>query len=198
MIRLSDGVYTWGYFNTEKKYNFNGFLLSGPGGTVVVDPPTLSRDDEAYYEQLGLRPDLFVITNRNHVRGLDWFLKGTPAPVAMHADEVGQVDIKVDRKLKDGDVLACGLEVVHLPGKSPGEIGLYWRQRRILVIGDAMIAPGGVLKLIPAAKLDDPGRLPSSLRRLRDFDFDMVLLADGDPLLFDARAAVHGFLLTLD
>jgi glyoxylase-like metal-dependent hydrolase (beta-lactamase superfamily II) len=197
MIRLADGVYTWGYFNTEKKYNFNGFIFSGPAGTVVVDPPTLSRDDEAYYEQLNLTPSLFVITNRNHVRALDWFLKRKPAPVAMHAEDAAQVDIEVDRKLEDGDTLVGGLEVVHLPGKSPGEIGLHWRERRLLMLGDALIAPFGALKLIPEAKLDDPAGLRRSLQKLRDLDFDALLLADGDPIMSDARAQVHGFLSTL-
>jgi glyoxylase-like metal-dependent hydrolase (beta-lactamase superfamily II) len=197
VIRLTDGVFSWGYFNSEKKYNFNGFIFTLPGATVVVDPPTLSRDDEAYYDELALTPTLFVLTNRNHVRALDWFLKRKSAPVAMHEDETGQVDIPVDRKLKDGDVLGGGLEVVHLPGKSPGEIGLHWRERRLLMLGDALIAPYGRLKLIPEAKLDDPARLKRSLQKLRDLDFDALLLADGDPILRDARAQVHGFLSTL-
>ncbi|MBI3552037.1 MAG: MBL fold metallo-hydrolase [Elusimicrobia bacterium] len=197
MIRLAEGVYSWGYFNTEKKYNFNGFLLATGTSVVVVDPPTLSRDDEAYYDQLGLVPDLFVITNRNHVRALDWFLKRKAAPVAMHEADVAAADIPVDRKVQDGEVLGGALEVLHLPGKSQGEIGLYWRARKLLLLGDAIIAPNGALRLIPEAKLDDPQRLRKSLQRLRDCDFDAVLMADGDPLLSDAKAQVHGFLSSL-
>ncbi len=197
MLRIADGIYTWGYFNAEKKYNFNGFILTGSGETVVVDPPTLDRDDEEYYAELKLSPDLFVITNRNHLRALDWFIKRKAAPLAMHEAEIAQVDVKVDRPLRDGETLAPGLEVIHLPGKSPGEMGLFWRERRVLILGDALIAPQGRLKLIPEAKLDDPKALKTSLQRLRGLDFDTLLLADGDPLLGGARTQVNGFLSTL-
>lgn len=197
MIKLADGVFTWSYFNTEKKYNFNGFLFDTPDAKIVVDPPTLTRDDEAYYETLGFNPDLFIITNRNHTRALDWFIKRKPAPVAMHEDEVGQVDIKVDRRLKDGEPLPGGFQVIHLPGKSPGEIGLYWRQRKLLMLGDALIAPFGRLGLIPDAKLDAPALLRTSLRKLLPLDFDALLLADGDPLLSGAKPKVDGLIASL-
>jgi glyoxylase-like metal-dependent hydrolase (beta-lactamase superfamily II) len=197
MIRLDEGVHAWGYFNLEKKYNFNGFLFSGEGGRVVVDPPPLSEDDRAYFEALGLWPDLIVLTNRNHARDRQWWLDRNPVPTAMHEAEVGQVDFKVDRALKEGDVVGPGLEVVHLPGKSPGEMGLYWRARKTLVLGDALIAPQGKLRLIPDAKLDDPALLRRSLRKLDGLDFERLLVGDGDPLLASAKAAVSEFVRAL-
>lgn len=193
MIKLAEGVHTWGYFNLEKKYNFNGFLLAGEGGIVLVDPPPLSEDDRAYFEALDQWPDLIVITNRNHLRDRQWWIDRDPVPTAMHEAEAGQVDIKVERLLKEGETLAPGLEVVHLPGKSPGEIGLHWRARKLLLLGDALIAPQGRLKLIPDAKLDDPAALRSSVRKLSALDFDTLLLGDGDPILRGAKAAVAEF-----
>lgn len=194
MIKLAEGVHTWGYFNLEKKYNFNGFLLTGEGGRVVVDPPPLSEDDRAYFEALDLWPDLIVITNRNHLRDRQWWLDRNPVPTAMHAAEIEQAGVKVERSVKEGDLLGPGLEVVHLPGKSPGEIGLLWRARRLLVLGDAMIAPQGRLKLIPDAKLDDPALLRRSLAKLEALEFDTLLLGDGDPILSGAKAAAMAFL----
>src|SRR5438270_4235125 len=123
MLRLLDGVYTWSSFDPDKRYNFNGFVLSGAGGCVVVDPPFLSDDDGAYVERAALRPELVVVTNRNHLRGWKWWADRFRAPLAMHEAEAGQVDVAVARRLSDGEKLAFGLEVVHLPGKSPGEIG---------------------------------------------------------------------------
>jgi hypothetical protein len=56
-----------------------------------------------------------------------------------------------------------------LPGKSAGEVGLYFDPARhavsrqmggILLLGDAIIGnPPGALSLIPEPKLDDPPRL---------------------------------------
>lgn len=190
MIRLFEDVHTWGRWNAEKKFNFNGFLFTGPDGTVVVDPPPFDEDDKAYWDAMGLKADLVIITNRNHIRDSRWF----KAPVAMHENEVSQVDIEVQQALKGDESLPNGLRLVELPGKSPGEIGLYQPQRRLLMLGDALIAPGGALKLIPEAKLDDPVRLRLSLQELRAIDFDVLLLADGEPLLRDAKARVLAFL----
>jgi glyoxylase-like metal-dependent hydrolase (beta-lactamase superfamily II) len=190
MIKLAEGVHSWGYFDLEKKYNFNGFLFTGEGGRVVVDPPPLSEDDRAYFEALDLWPDLIVVTNRNHLRDRQWWIDRNPIPTAMHEAELGQVDVKVDRPLKEGDLVGPGLEVVHLPGKSPGEIGLLWRARKLLVLGDALIAPQGKLRLIPDAKLDDPALLRRSLKTLDALDFDALLVGDGDPILQGAKAAV--------
>lgn len=197
MHRLDEGIYIWGYFNPEKKYNFNGFLLRTGEGTVVVDPPPLSEDDQAYLNGLGAWPELIVVTNRNHVRDRDFFLSRGPVPTAMHEAEVGQAGIEVQERLKDGDSLPGGLKVVHLPGKSPGEIALHWEARGVLIVGDALIAPNGVLKLIPEAKLDDPRKLRKSLQKLGGMDYQTLLLADGDPILRGAKAQVDGFLATL-
>ena len=68
----------------------------------------------------------------------------------------------------------------------------------ILLLGDAIIGhPPGKLGLIPAAKLDHPAQLTQSLQKLRDYDFDVLLLCDGLPLLCGAKQRVVEFLDTL-
>ena len=189
MIRLSEGVYTWSAFNLEKKFNFNGFLFCGAGRCLVVDPPPMSSDDRAYWQTLSLKPELVVITNRNHLRArAEW-----AAPTALHEAEAGEVDFTPDRLLKEGEQVGPGLRVVHLPGKSPGEIGLHWKERGILMLGDALIAPKGALALIPEAKMDDPALLRLSLRKLEPLAFDTLLVGDGDPVLGGAKALVGAF-----
>ena len=55
----------------------------------------------------------------------------------------------------------------------------------------------GALALIPEAKLDDPRKLKRSLRKLLDYDFDVLLLCDGQPILSGGRQKVAEFLNTL-
>lgn len=196
MIQLAEGAYCWSAFNAEKKFNFNGHILRTDGGTLIVDPVPFSGDDLAYIEAAGLKPDALVLTNRNHIRSREAVLSRWPTiATVIHEAEAGQVDFKADRLVKDGDDIH-GAVAVHLPGKSPGEIALYWPERRLFLLGDALIAPYGKLKTVPAEKQDDPALLRKSLETLRSYDFDHLLVGDGDPLLGDAKSAVVAFLKT--
>lgn len=193
MLQLADGAYCWSAFSPEKKLNFNGHILKTAEGTVIVDPVPFSDDDLAYLEAAGFKPDALVITNRNHLRERDSVLKRWSVPTVMHGSDVEAAGIVPEKTVKDGDVVH-GLVCVHLPGKSPGEIALYWPERRLLLVGDALIAPGGKLRTVPAEKQDDPAALARSLELLRTFDFDHLLVGDGDPLLGDAKTSVVAFL----
>lgn len=79
--------------------------------------------------------------------------------------------------------------VVSVPGKSPGEIAFHWPERRLLIVGDAVIGnPPGRCGLLREAVMDDPPRLRGSVRGLLDLDFDTLLVGDGVPILQDAKA----------
>ena len=197
MIRLKEGVYTWSSFDWDRGFNLNGFLFGSEDRCVVVDPPPLSDDDRSYLESVALWPDTIVITNRDHVRDRDWWLKRRMMPTAMHEEEAGQVDFKIDQPLRDGDLVGPGLRAVHLPGKSSGEIALYWRERKLLLLGDALIGPQGRLRLATETKRGDIALLSRSLQKLSGLDFEMLLLTDGDPLLHGAKAAVESFVQAL-
>lgn len=193
MIQLADGAYCWSAFNPEKKFNFNGHILRTSEGTVIVDPVPFSADDAAYLEAEGLKPDVLVITNRNHLRERAEVIRRWAIPTFIHVLEADEAGIEPEFEVKDGDKIR-GLVVVHLPGKSPGEIALYWPERRLFLVGDALIAPRGKLKTVPVEKQDDPSDLKQSLELLRTFDFDHLLVGDGDPLLGDAKTAVVAYL----
>lgn len=193
MIQLLDGAYVWSSFNVDKKLNFNGHILKTTEGTVIVDPPPFSEEDLAYLAAAGLKPDALVITNRNHLRNVAEVVRRWTIPTFIHIDEVAGAGITPDKTVADGDKIH-GLVVVHLPGKSPGEIALYWPERRMFLLGDALIAPAGKLKTVPAEKQDDPAALKRSLELLRSYDFDYLLVGDGDPVLGDAKSAVVAWL----
>jgi glyoxylase-like metal-dependent hydrolase (beta-lactamase superfamily II) len=75
-----------------------------------------------------------------------------------------------------------------MAGKSPGEIALFDRVRRILVVGDAVVGnPPGRLALLPERVIDDPPLLRASLHRALALDFDAIVVGDGVPILAGAR-----------
>ncbi len=82
--------------------------------------------------------------------------------------------------------------VVNAAGKSPGEVALYWPERGVLLVGDAIIGdPAGGVRLLPEEKLDDPAGLRASVRALTELEFDVLLVGDGEPVLSGARAKVR-------
>ena len=75
--------------------------------------------------------------------------------------------------LADGDVVDLGdraFEVLHLPGHSPGSIGLYDPADRVLFGGDA-IYDGPLLDELPGSDIDD---YVHTMTRLRRLDVDVV------------------------
>jgi hypothetical protein len=56
--------------------------------------------------------------------------------------------------------------------------------------------PPGALGLIPEHKLDNPAKLKQSLKKVFDYDFDVLLLCDGRPVLSGGKLKVAEFLNT--
>jgi glyoxylase-like metal-dependent hydrolase (beta-lactamase superfamily II) len=173
-------------------------------GAILVDPPS---PDAADWPRLdALKPiHKIVVTNRDHDREVQQFRERYHAPVVTGANEAGGfASLMIDETVKEGDVLPGGLRVIHLPGKSPGEIGLYFDPAQnkiskelggIVLLGDALIGhPPGHLRFVPDHKLDNPAQLRESLKRLLVLDFEVLLLCDGHSLLNGARRRVEEFL----
>src|SRR5207245_933836 len=65
MHEIVGGIFTWPWFSQRHGYNFNGYLIRDPGGTLCIDPV---EPDAATFEEIG-RAGLtrIVVTNRNHI-----------------------------------------------------------------------------------------------------------------------------------
>jgi glyoxylase-like metal-dependent hydrolase (beta-lactamase superfamily II) len=77
------------------------------------------------------------------------------------------------RRLEEGDVIDLGdraLEVLHLPGHSPGSIGLWEARRGLLFSGDA-VYDGPLLDQLPGS---DQAAYARTMRRLLELPVDVV------------------------
>ena len=196
MHEIVPGIHTWGSTYEDRPWDLNGYAVVLDEGTVLIDPPA---PEEADWPKLdALNPiTRIVLTNRDHVRDAELFRQRYGARIVVGADEAKQfAPVVIDETVQEGDRIAGVLQVIQLPGKSPGEIALLYG--KILFLGDAIIGnPPGSLGLIPEQKLDDPKRLRQSLQKLRDYDFDVLLLCDGKPVLQGGKQAVEAFLAGL-
>ena len=188
MRDIVSDILTWSWFSEPHGYNFNGHLIRDPGGNICVDPVEPTSDDlDAIVEEGVTR---IVLTNRNHSRAANQVRARTGARTMIHADDAEHArsqDTELDGELNIGSRIGP-LEVVGAAGKSPGEVALFWRDRGILIVGDAIIGnPPGRCGLLPERVMDDPARLRSNVRKLLDLDFDILLFGDGASLLDDAK-----------
>lgn len=91
------------------------------------------------------------------------------------------VPCEVDQALKDGDHLGA-LEVLSVPGHTPGCLALHWGERRALFVGDVVaswpyLAPGW-----PGLTLDNDQNL-NSVGKLADAgDAEIVCVGHGGPI----------------
>jgi glyoxylase-like metal-dependent hydrolase (beta-lactamase superfamily II) len=78
------------------------------------------------------------------------------------------------RIVDEGDVVTTGdrrFEVLHLPGHTPGEIGLWEAQTGTLFSGDCVYESGDLLDQLPESNVPD---YVKSMRRLRDLPVRVV------------------------
>jgi glyoxylase-like metal-dependent hydrolase (beta-lactamase superfamily II) len=202
MHEILPGIFTWGSTYADRPWDLNGYAIALPGETVLVDPPA---PVEGEWSRVSTPITTIALTNRDHVRDTELFRTRYGAHVTAGKNELAQLaPLTIDVAVQEGDLISGALRVIDLPGKSPGEIGLYFDPAHhaysreiggIVLLGDAIIGnPPGALGLIPEAKLDDSQTLKTSLLKLLDYEFEVLLLCDGRSVLSDAKRRVSEFL----
>ena len=188
MREVVSGIYTWPWFSAPHGYNFNGHLILHPAGNLCIDPVEPTEQDLEELARYGTAR--ILLTNRNHSRAANKIRARTGARTAIHpadAPHARSEGAELDDELRIGEKIGP-LTVVGVPGKSPGEVALHWPERRILIVGDAVVGdPPGWCKLLPEKVVDDPARLRESVRSLLALDFDILLPGDGAPILQGAK-----------
>lgn len=189
MKEILSGIFTWPWFSEPHGYNFNGYLIRDAAGNLCVDPVEPTPDDLEEIARIGVRR--ILLTNRNHSRAANRVRRRTGARTAIHPDDAPHArsqGAELDEDLRIGEKIGP-LAVVSVPGKSAGEVAFYSPERKILIVGDAVIGnPPGRCGLLPDRVIDDPPRLRASVRGLLAFDFDVLLPGDGEPILQNAKS----------
>ena len=200
MKEILPGIYTWHEFSKEKQLNFNGYLLVWEGESVLIDPPRMSEKNFALMENLVKKNsnhplNTILLTNVHHERACDEFKRIFGAKIWINEKDSLGLEGAVDKTFKDGDRLPCGLVALNIKNqKSPGESALFLEERGLMIVGDALIGkvPGKV-NMLPSDKYQDPVLAKKQLNKILDYDFDILLLGDGEPILENAKEAVKIF-----
>ena len=183
MREILDDIFTWPWFSEPHGYNFNGHLIRHPEGNLCIDPVEPGEEELDEIASLGVAR--ILLTNRSHSRASNKLRERTGARTSIHPDDAAHAR---DQGTMLDDALAVGqaigpLVVVEAAGKSPGEVAFHWPERRLLMVGDAVIGnPPGHFGLLHEKVMDEPARLRQSVRRLLDFAFDPRLGGAGELL----------------
>jgi glyoxylase-like metal-dependent hydrolase (beta-lactamase superfamily II) len=111
--------------------------------SVLIDAPA---EAETILEKLeGTEPKYILLTHNHidHIGALTELHTSLKVPLAAHALDSGNLRVKPEILLKDGDTLSVGdlkFEVLHTPGHTPGS--LCFKIGRYLLSGDTIFNAG--------------------------------------------------------
>lgn len=161
-MKFADDIYVYEWTNYFDN-NCNSFYIGG-GVKALVDPglkaylPNLLES----MEQDGIKKsDIRYIINTHshpdHFEGSELF-SNSEVKIALHEDEIaflngagtrlyflfgmGPPDVKINLRLETGEITLGEelFEILHIPGHSPGSIGLYWPARKVVFSGDVIFS----------------------------------------------------------
>jgi glyoxylase-like metal-dependent hydrolase (beta-lactamase superfamily II) len=197
MNEIVPDIFTWAWFSEPHGYNFNGHLVRHPEGNLCIDPVPPDEGDLAGIVRMGV--SRILLTNRNHSRVANVVRERTGARTLIHPDDAAHArsqGAEIDGPLNVGETVGP-FTIVAVPGKSPGEVAFHWPERKLLIVGDAVIGnPPGHCGLLREKVMDDPARLRQSVRQLLGLDFDVLLFGDGASILRDAKLRLQELVAT--
>ncbi len=116
-------------------------------------------------------------------------LRLIPFRVGLALGRPKHVPCPVDDTLDDGDALGP-LEVLHIPGHSPGHLGFHWAERGVLIVGDAIATWPSVEPGWKGFQLNEEQHR-DSLARLASLDAKVVGVGHGEPVTDGAADLVQ-------
>ena len=197
MNEIVTDIFTWAWLSEPHGYNFNGYLVRHAEGNLCIDPVPPDSADLSEIVRMGVTK--ILLTNRNHSRAANVVRERTGAKTFIHPDDAAHArsqGAEIDGPLKVGETVGP-FTIVAVPGKSLGEVAFHWPERKLLIVGDAVIGnPLGCCGLLREKVMDDPARLRQSVRQLLGLDFDVLLFGDGASILRDAKLRLQELVAT--
>jgi glyoxylase-like metal-dependent hydrolase (beta-lactamase superfamily II) len=196
MRELEPGLWHWSARHERIGSDVSSYYLLGE--RVLIDP-MLPGEGLEWFERHG-SPEHVVLSNRHHDRHA-WRLRDAFG-CTVHCIRNGLHELQGRGPVEPfdfGDELPGGIRVHEVDAISPDETALHVPRHRALACADGIVRRRGAeqLAFVPDQLMDDPEQTKAGLRKayrsLLGLDFDLLLLAHGEPLASGAREAIRGF-----
>jgi hypothetical protein len=167
---------------------------------VVIDP-MVPVEGLAWFEQHGA-PEHVLLTNRHHDRHAWQLHEAFGATVHCVAQGLHELSGRGPvEAFEFGDELPGGVIAYQVDAICPDETALHIPAHGALACADGVVRwhGGDELAFVPDQLMDDPEQTKAGLRDaygrlLGALDFDILLLAHGDPVLGGAKQALRGLI----
>lgn len=167
----------------------------------------------AHFDHIGSLPALKEVTGAQiyaHHRYESAVIRGEKLPLRPPASQLRGIGrlmanvmpsqpplpTQVDVELKEGDHIDAvlpGLQVIDIPGHSPGQCGFWQSEQRLLFCGDVMIHMPFRLSLPPAAATPDMEENKRSIRKVAELDVATLCMGHGVPYIGNAAPLIRAF-----
>lgn len=193
---LAPGLWHWTAWHERIGAEVGSHYLAAEG--VLIDP-MIPPEGLDWFREHGA-PQHLLLSNRHHDRHA-WRLR-EEFGCTVHCIRNGLYELEGRGPVEPfdfGDELPGGVIVHEVDVICPDETALYIPAHRALACADGVVRwrGGEELTFVPDQLMDDPVETKQGLRdayqRLLDVDFDILLLAHGDPVVEGAREALRAF-----
>jgi hypothetical protein len=196
MQELLPGLWHWRTYRESIRHDVSSYYLEPE--RVLLDA-MIPREGLDWLDEHG-PPEHVLLTNRHHDRDA-WKLRDAFG-CTVHCIRNGLHELEGRGPVEPfgfGDQLPGGAVVHEVGAICPDETALYLPAYRALAVADGVVRWPGIegLSFVPDFLMDEPEqtkeRLRDAYRGLLELDFDLLLLAHGDPVVADAKGELRAF-----
>ena len=196
MKEIAPGLWHWTARHEHIHMDVSSYYLSAE--RVLIDP-MIPPDGLPWFDEHG-KPEHILLTNRHHDRH-SWRLREAFG-CEVHCVRSGLHELAGRGPVEPfdpGSELPGGITAFDVGAICPDETALHIPAQRALACADGVVRwPGhDELRFVPDELMDQPEQTKTGLcaayRGLLDLDFELLLLAHGDPVVGGAKEALRAF-----
>jgi hypothetical protein len=196
MEEIAPGLWHSSVRHPQIHMNVSSYYLASE--RVAIDP-LLAPDGIAWFES-HTTPEHVLLTNRHHDRDAWRLHEAFDSTIHCIRNGLHELAGRGPVTAFDfGDELPGGVVVHEVDAICPDETALHIPAHRALACADGVVRwrDGASLGFVPDELMDNPEETKAGLReaygRLLELDFDLLLLAHGDPVVSGGNAALRAF-----
>jgi glyoxylase-like metal-dependent hydrolase (beta-lactamase superfamily II) len=198
MQEIASGLWHWSAPHERIHIGVSSYYMLRE--RVLIDAMVPAEGLE-WFERRGTSPEHVLMSNRHHDRHAWRYQDAFGCEVHCVRNGLHEIEGRGSfRPFDFGDELPGGVIAHEVDAICPDETALYIPSHRALVCADGVVRWRGKdgLAFVPDALMDEPEQTKSDLRRayegLLELDFELLLLAHGEPVTGDARGELRRFL----